>query len=153
MFEGISPASRPDDAALPLQPRVTAKMPEVFQSSGPIAAIRNDLRNMGSRSIQEIDPEVIEDTGLKDRLGNLDDDVRGLRPDVFGGNDVRTDANVVLILDQLEPVDAGNQQDYQSVPQFVLCKPWRLPLLDRPTAQIDRVSINLPKFAYAQRAF
>ena len=82
IFEGISPASRPDDAALPLQPRVTAKMPEVFQSSGPIAAIRNDLRNMGSRSIQEIDPEVIEDTGLKDRLGNLDDDVAELRESI-----------------------------------------------------------------------
>ncbi len=80
MFEGISPASRAGEAALAPQP--TPKMPEVFQSAGPIAAIRNDLRTMGSRSVQEIDPEVIEDTGLKDRLGNLDDDVADLRESI-----------------------------------------------------------------------
>lgn len=79
MFEGISPATRPEDAT---QPRATPKMPEVFQSTGPIAAIRNDLRSMGSRSIQEIDPEAIEDTGLKDRLGDLDDDITELRESI-----------------------------------------------------------------------
>ena len=82
MFEGITPVARPDDALLSQQPRVTTKIPEVFQSSGPIAAIRNDLRTMGSRSVQEIDPEAIEDTGHKDRLGNLDDDVAGLRESI-----------------------------------------------------------------------
>jgi ParB family chromosome partitioning protein len=57
-------------------------MPEVFQSAGPIAAIRNDLRSLSSRSVQEIDPEMIEDTGLKDRLGSLDDDVAELRDSI-----------------------------------------------------------------------
>ena len=57
-------------------------MPEVFQSAGPIGAIRNDLRSLGSRSVQEIDPEMIEDTGLKDRLGSLDDDVAELRDSI-----------------------------------------------------------------------
>lgn len=79
MFEGITPASRPEDAA---QPRPTPKMPEVFQSGGPIAAIRNDLRSLSSRSVQEIDPDLIEDTGLKDRLGSLDDDVADLRDSI-----------------------------------------------------------------------
>ena len=66
MFEGITPAQRPEDAEIPALPRSAAKMPEVFQSAGPIAAIRNDLRSLSSRSVQEIDPEMIEDTGLKD---------------------------------------------------------------------------------------
>jgi ParB family transcriptional regulator, chromosome partitioning protein len=79
MFEGITPASRPDEA---VQPRATPKMPEVFQSGGPIAAIRNDLRSLSSRSVQEIDPDMIEDTGLKDRLGSLDDDVADLRESI-----------------------------------------------------------------------
>lgn len=82
MFEGISPAQRPGEAAMPTQPRSAPKMPEVFQSAGPIAAIRNDLRSLSSRSIQEIDPEMIEDTGLKDRLGSLDDDVAELRESI-----------------------------------------------------------------------
>ena len=82
MFEGITPAQRPEDAEMPALPRATAKMPEVFQSAGPIAAIRNDLRSISSRSVQEIDPEMIEDTGLKDRLGDLDDDVAELRDSI-----------------------------------------------------------------------
>lgn len=82
MFEGISPAQRPEAADISAQPRTTAKMPEVFQSGGPIAAIRNDLRSLSSRSVQEIDPETIEDTGLKDRLGSLDDDVAELRDSI-----------------------------------------------------------------------
>jgi hypothetical protein len=57
-------------------------MPEVFQSAGPIAAIRNDLRSVGSRSVQDIDPDLIEDTGLKDRIGALDDDVADLRDSI-----------------------------------------------------------------------
>ena len=82
MFEGISPALPPENAGPPHLPRNPTKMPEVFQSAGPIAAIRNDLRSLSSRSVQEIDPEMIEDTGLKDRLGNLDDDVAELRDSI-----------------------------------------------------------------------
>lgn len=67
MFEGITPA-----APRPEEPRPAPRMPEVFQSAGPIAAIRNDLRSVGARSVQEIDPGLIEDTGLKDRLGEPD---------------------------------------------------------------------------------
>lgn len=76
MFEGISPAPRPAGVAEP------AKMPEVFQASGPIAAIRNDLRSIGSRSVQEIDPAQIEDTGLRDRLGDLGEDILELRESI-----------------------------------------------------------------------
>ena len=73
MFEGISPAPRPD---------TPQRVPEVFQSAGPIAAIRNDLRSMGARSVQEIDPGLIEDTGLRDRLGLADDDLAELRESI-----------------------------------------------------------------------
>src|SRR5690606_34650208 len=82
MFEGITPASRPEEDAKTPLPRPTAKMPEVFQSAGPIAAIRNDLRSVGARSVQDIDPELIEDTGLKDRIGALDDDIADLRESI-----------------------------------------------------------------------
>ena len=82
MFEGITPAQRSEDPEMPAVPRSAGKMPEVFQSAGPIAAIRNDLRSLSSRSVQEIDPEMIEDTGLKDRLGSLDDDVAELRDSI-----------------------------------------------------------------------
>ncbi len=82
MFEGITPVARPDEDAKGPLPRSTAKVPEVFQSAGPIAAIRNDLRSVGSRSVQDIDPELIEDTGLKDRIGLLDDDVADLRESI-----------------------------------------------------------------------
>lgn len=74
MFEGITPAPRPEEPK--------ARMPEVFQSAGPIAAIRNDLRSMGARSVQDIDPGLIEDTGLKDRLGIPDEDVADLRASI-----------------------------------------------------------------------
>jgi len=82
MFEGIKPTSGSGDASPAESSPNASKMPEVFQTAGPIAAIRNDLRSMGSRSVQEIDPELIEDTGLKDRLGNLDDDVEDLRESI-----------------------------------------------------------------------
>lgn len=82
MFEGITPAARPDETAKDAAPRPAPRMPEVFQSAGPISAIRNDLRSIGSRSVQEIDPELIEDTGLKDRLGSLDEDVADLRDSI-----------------------------------------------------------------------
>jgi ParB family chromosome partitioning protein len=82
MFEGITPAARPDETVKDAAPRPGPRMPEVFQSAGPISAIRNDLRSIGSRSVQEIDPELIEDTGLKDRLGSLDEDVADLRDSI-----------------------------------------------------------------------
>lgn len=82
MFEGIAPAARADDAGKDPLPRTAPKMPEVFQSAGPIAAIRNDLRSVGSRSIHDIDPELVEDTGLKDRIGALDEDIADLRDSI-----------------------------------------------------------------------
>ncbi len=82
MFEGIAPTSRPQDMESTDQQRPHPKIPEIFQSAGPIAAIRNDLRSVGSRSVQEIDPDLIEDTGLKDRLGDLGDDVSDLRESI-----------------------------------------------------------------------
>lgn len=82
MFEGISPAQPTEESEISAQPQSAAKMPEIFQSAGPIAAIRNDLRSLSSRSVQEIDPEMIEDTGLRDRLGSLDEDVADLRDSI-----------------------------------------------------------------------
>ncbi len=82
MFEGIAPAARPQESAKDPLPRSGPKMPEVFQSAGPVAAIRNDLRSIASRSVQEIDADLIEDTGLKDRIGTLDEDVADLRESI-----------------------------------------------------------------------
>ncbi|NUB45981.1 plasmid partitioning protein RepB [Fertoebacter nigrum] len=82
MFEGISPPARPEDAAKEPLPRTNPKMPEVFQSAGPIAAIRNDLRSVASRSVQDIDPDLIEDTGLRDRIGAIGDDIADLRDSI-----------------------------------------------------------------------
>lgn len=75
MFDGLTPAPQPEAAPAP-------RMPEVFQAAGPIAAIRNDLRSVASRSIQDIDPDLIEDAGLKDRIGALDDDIADLRDSI-----------------------------------------------------------------------
>ncbi len=83
MFEGITPTpSRAEGQDEPQAVRVSPRMPEVFQQSGPIAAIRNDLRSVGARSVQEIDPGMIEDTGLKDRLGDLSADIAELRDSI-----------------------------------------------------------------------
>ena len=82
MFEGIAPAHRSSDSEKAPAPQPSSRTPEVFQQSGPVAAIRNDLRSMGSRSVQEIDPGLIEDTGLKDRLGALDAEVAELRESI-----------------------------------------------------------------------
>ncbi|WP_170297799.1 plasmid partitioning protein RepB [Paracoccus litorisediminis] len=82
MFEGIAPSKVRSDDANTNTSRSGSNMPEVFQHAGPIAAIRNDLRSVGSRSVQEIDPNLIENTGLKDRLGNIDDDVADLRESI-----------------------------------------------------------------------
>jgi ParB family chromosome partitioning protein len=80
MFDGIAPA-RPEGAAPPAPP-AAARVPEVFQQAGPVAAIRNDLRTMGSRAVHEIDPDLIEDTGLTDRLGPLEADLAELRDSI-----------------------------------------------------------------------
>lgn len=82
MFEGIAPKPTSETTTSAPQPHSAPRMPEVFQSAGPIAAMRNELRSVGSRSILEIDPELIEDTGLKDRLGVLDDDISDLRESI-----------------------------------------------------------------------
>jgi len=82
MFEGITPSPRPEDPDKGPLPRPTPTMPEVFQSAGPIAAIRNDLRSIASRSVQDIDPALIEDTGLKDRIGALEADIVELRESI-----------------------------------------------------------------------
>lgn len=78
MFEGIAPAK--EASSEPARP--APRGPELFQQAGPIAAIRNDLRNLSSRSVQEIAPEMIEDTGLKDRLGDIEADVEELRESI-----------------------------------------------------------------------
>lgn len=78
MFEGIEPKQGAEEGNKPALPRT----PEVFQKSGPIAAIRNDLRNVSSRAVQEVDPELVEDTGLTDRLGDVDDDIADLRDSI-----------------------------------------------------------------------
>ncbi|MFW8634840.1 plasmid partitioning protein RepB [Cribrihabitans pelagius] len=44
-----------------------APIPEAFRR-GPVAALENDIRSSASRSVQEIDPEQIEDTGMRDRF-------------------------------------------------------------------------------------
>lgn len=75
MFEGLTPAAPRDIKPSDIAPRAGLKAPEVFQQSGPIAAIRTDLRNAGARAVQDIDPAMIEDTGLKDRIGPLEDDI------------------------------------------------------------------------------
>lgn len=79
MFAGITPPTRSDTAP---QRRTEVETPEVFQQGGPIAAIRNDLRNLGTRSVQEIEPELIEDTGFRDRLGNIEIDLAELRASI-----------------------------------------------------------------------
>ena len=73
MFDGITPERSVSPAAPP------TRMPEVFQQTGPVAAIRNDLRTVGARSVHDIDPDLIEDTGVKDRLAPLDADLADLR--------------------------------------------------------------------------
>jgi len=100
MFEGITPPPREADAP----PRPVAKMPEVFQSSGPVAAIRNDLRSIGARSVQDIDPDLIEDTGLKDRLGVEDADLAALQ------DSIRQHGQQVPILLRPHPSLSGRYQ-------------------------------------------
>lgn len=79
---GITPIAVPPTDATSPPARTNPRIPEVFQQSGPIAAIRNDLRSVGARSVQEIEPGQIEDSGVKDGLGDLDGDIAELRDSI-----------------------------------------------------------------------
>ena len=59
----------------------SAALPEAFQY-GPVGAMRNNLREIGARSIQDLDPELIEDTGHRDRMDITDEDVADLRASI-----------------------------------------------------------------------
>ncbi len=63
------------------EPQKSAALPEAFQY-GPVGAMRNNLREIGARSIQDLDPELIEDTGHRDRIIITDDDVADLRASI-----------------------------------------------------------------------
>lgn len=76
MFEGITPA-----ADAPVAP-ASLRTPDVFRQAGPIAAIRNDLRTVGARSVQEVSADLIEDTGLRDRLEVETADIVELRDSI-----------------------------------------------------------------------
>ena len=58
-----------------------APVPEVFQY-GPVGAMRTNLRDIGARTIQDLDPDMIEDTGYRDRLPITEVDVAGLRASI-----------------------------------------------------------------------
>ena len=62
-------------------PSKAAPVPEVFQY-GPVGAMRTNLRDIGARSIQDLDPDMIEDTGYRDRLVITEEDVAGLRASI-----------------------------------------------------------------------
>lgn len=76
MFEGITPPTDPVTSPTPM------RTPDVFRQAGPIAAIRNDLRTMGARAVQEVDLDLIEDTGLRDRLAIEDPELLELRDSI-----------------------------------------------------------------------
>ncbi|MCW3784440.1 plasmid partitioning protein RepB [Defluviimonas salinarum] len=62
-------------------PRSEAPIPEAFRR-GPVAALEKDIRSSASRSVQEIDPDLIEDTGHRDRLAIPEEDVLDLRESI-----------------------------------------------------------------------
>ena len=64
-----------------LEQQKSAALPEAFQY-GPVGAMRNNLREIGARSIQDLDPDLIEDTGHRDRLDITDEDVADLRASI-----------------------------------------------------------------------
>lgn len=55
-----------------------APIPEAFRR-GPVAALENDIRSTALRSVQEIDPSQIEDTGMRDRFQLDGDDLQELK--------------------------------------------------------------------------
>ena len=74
IFDSTAPEPMPE-------PQKPAALPEVFQY-GPVGAMRNNLREIGARSIQDLDPDLIEDTGHRDRLAITDEDVADLRASI-----------------------------------------------------------------------
>jgi len=74
IFDSTTPEPMPE----PLKP---AALPEAFQY-GPVGAMRNNLREIGARSIQDLDPDLIEDTGHRDRLAITAEDVADLRASI-----------------------------------------------------------------------
>ena len=74
IFDSTAPEPMPEA-------QKSAALPEAFQY-GPVGAMRNNLRDIGARSIQDLDPELIEDTGHRDRLAITDDDVADLRASI-----------------------------------------------------------------------
>ena len=65
----------------PVSDQQKSAIPEAFQY-GPVGAMRNNLRDIGARSIQDLDPDLIEDTGHRDRLEMTDSDVADLRASI-----------------------------------------------------------------------
>ena len=74
IFDNAAPEPMPE-------PQKSAALPEAFQY-GPVGAMRNNLREIGARSIQDLDPDLIEDTGHRDRLAITDEDVADLRASI-----------------------------------------------------------------------
>lgn len=74
IFDSTAPEPMPEQ-------QKAAVLPEAFQY-GPVGAMRNNLREIGARSIQDLDPELIEDTGHRDRLAITDEDVADLRASI-----------------------------------------------------------------------
>ncbi|MCE6958394.1 plasmid partitioning protein RepB [Cereibacter sphaeroides] len=64
--------------AAPPAPRMRKPIPAAF-NNGPVAAIRENLRDLGSRAIQDIPVDLIEDSGHRDRLLIDDADVESLK--------------------------------------------------------------------------
>lgn len=58
-----------------------APIPEAFRR-GPVAALENDIRSTAMRSVQEIDPSQIEDTGMRDRFQLDGEDLQELKTSI-----------------------------------------------------------------------
>ena len=74
IFDSTTPDPMPEIAK-------PSPLPEAFQY-GPVGAMRNNLRDIGARSIQDLDPDLIEDTGHRDRLAITDQDIADLRSSI-----------------------------------------------------------------------
>ncbi|MGR3762287.1 plasmid partitioning protein RepB (plasmid) [Roseobacteraceae bacterium NS-SX3] len=74
VFEGLMAefGAEAEDGAVPaeqdpVEAAREAPIPEAFRR-GPVAALENDIRSTAQRSVQEIDPDQVEDTGMRDRF-------------------------------------------------------------------------------------
>lgn len=79
LLKGLMDAP-PATAAEPAEARVDVTRPRY--SSGAIGAVSQSISDLKSRAVQEIDPRMIDDAGLKDRLdesGGLDELIRSIR--------------------------------------------------------------------------